>query len=123
VLETWAGFDEDMDHGVGVAEAIEALRADLQQVIEIGRGEPLRFKLSPIEITLQVEVTKDANGKVGWKVLEVGGALGSARTQTVKVTLEPGWLQADGTYLDRGQFTVASQSPTRSSFGPIDPSS
>jgi Trypsin-co-occurring domain 2 len=110
-----------MDHGVGVAEAIEALRTDLQKVIEVGRDQPLRFKLSPIEVTLQVEVTKDANGKVGWKVLEVGGGLGSTRTQTVKLTLEPGWLQADGTYLDRGQFTVASVSAEHSSFGPIDP--
>lgn len=110
-----------MDYGVGVAEAIEALRADLQQVIDAGRGAPLRFTLSPIELTLQVAVTKDANGKVGWKILEVGGTIESARTQTVKFTLDPGWLQADGTYLDRGQFTVATRSQSPSSFGPIDP--
>jgi Trypsin-co-occurring domain 2 len=113
-----------MASGVGLAEAIQSLRRELQEAVETGRGEALRFRLSPIELTLQVAVTKDANGKVsGWWIVEVGGSVESAHTQTLKVTLEPGWLQPDGSYLDTGQWTVASESPEGgepSTFGPED---
>lgn len=111
-----------MAEGVGLAEAIRLLRQELQEAVEFGRAERLRFKLSPIELTLQVAVTKDANGKVGWRIIELGGSVESERTQTLKLTLEPGWLQPDGSYLETGQWTVASQSSRQesSSFGPED---
>ena len=36
-------------------------------------------------------MTKDANGNVGWKILEVGGKVSSERTQKVSLTLTPQW--------------------------------
>jgi hypothetical protein len=53
----------------------------------------VRFKPSPVELTLQVAVTWEGKGIAGvrWWLIELGGEVSrqSAVTQTVKVTLEP----------------------------------
>ncbi|MFI9503824.1 trypco2 family protein [Nocardia sp. NPDC052566] len=95
-----------MSHSIGLADAIEALRAELQGAIERGRNEQLRFTLSPIELTLEVEVHKDVEGKIGWHVVEIGAGADKSRTQTLTLTLEPGWL-VDGQYLPSSQWTIA----------------
>jgi hypothetical protein len=96
------------EHGVGLAAAIESLRQELLDAVDAGRDQPMRFQLSPIELTLQVALTKEANGKVGWRILELGGSLESVATQTIKLTLEPGWL-VNGQYLNKSQFTISSE--------------
>jgi hypothetical protein len=106
-----------MIEGVGLADAIRALRSDLQAAITAGRDEPLRFLLSPIELTLQHVVTKSAEGKLGWRVLEIGGTAESARTQTVKLTLEPGWLATDGSFRTGRDWTIASDDIDDSRIG------
>src|SRR5262245_42959582 len=81
---------------VGVAAAIEPLRAALTDAIDQGRGERMRFQVEPIELTLQAVVTKDAEGKIGWGALGVGGSYESARTQTLTLKLRPVWKTDDG---------------------------
>jgi len=81
---------------VGLADAIEALRDELTDAMVRGENEPMRFALEPIELTVQAVITKDVNGKIGWKVLEVGGSYEAARTQTVTLRLSPLWETADG---------------------------
>lgn len=103
---------------VGLADAIEAFRAELQQAVEVGRNEPLRFKFSPIELTLQVEVTDEGRGKIGRKIIELGRSIEAVHTQILKLTLEPGWLQPNGTYLPATQSTIAAQGDTKSTVGP-----
>jgi hypothetical protein len=70
---------------VGVADAIASLREELQRAMETGANDQLRFRLSPIELTLQVIVTKQGNGKVGWHILDVGGSAEREATQTLAV--------------------------------------
>lgn len=94
------------DKGLGLAAALEALRAELSEAKLAGEEHPLRFALEPIALTLQVEVTNEGNGKIGWKVLEFGGRRASASTHTLELNLTPLWQQPDGT-LTR-DFTISS---------------
>lgn len=103
------------DAGVGLAKAIWALRAELLEAINTGAGEWMRFSLNPIELTLQAMVTKDVDGKIGWKILEAGGRYESAVTQTVKLSLTPVWCRPDGT--STTNFTIAGDQPDGLTFG------
>jgi hypothetical protein len=46
---------------------------------------------------VQATVTRKGNGKLGWKILEVGGGVESASTQTLVLKLTPAWKMQDGT--------------------------
>ena len=100
----------------GLAEAIEALRAELTTAMMVGAGQSMRFSLDPIELTLQVVVTKDVNGKIGWKILEFGGHREAVSTQTLTLKLTPLWPRTDGTLTK--DFTIASTGPADQHFGP-----
>ena len=101
---------------VGLADAIEALRGELTEAIGRGKGHPMRFTLEPIELTVQAVVTKDASGKIGWKVLEVGGAYEKARTQTVTLRLTPLWRRSDGALT--ADFAIAAVAEEGDTAGP-----
>lgn len=94
---------------VGLAEAIEALREELTRAVNVGWNHPIRFALEPIELTMEVAVTKDGNGKIGWQVLEFGGSYESAHTQTLTLQLTPMWRLPDGTVTT--DFTIAGDTP------------
>jgi len=101
---------------VGLAEAVESLRAELMKAVEAGKDKPMQFSVEPIELTAQVAVTKGADGKIGWHLLGVGGSYGSASTQTLKLKLAPVWKRPDGTF--ERDFTIASAGPAGDTFGP-----
>lgn len=101
---------------VGVAEALAALRAELTTAMDEGVGKRIQFRPDPIELTMQVAVTKDANGKIGWKILEVGGSYQAATTQTLRLTLTPLWRQVDGRL--EADYTIASVGEIRDTIGP-----
>jgi hypothetical protein len=90
---------------VGLADAIEALRGELSEAIRRGSQQGMQFQLDPIELTIQVAVTKEANGKIGWTVLGLGGSYEAASTQTLKLRLTAVWKSADGTLVK--DFTIA----------------
>ena len=48
------------------------MRAELMKAVEAGKGQPMQFLVEPIELTAQVAVTKDASGRIGWKLLGIG---------------------------------------------------
>ncbi len=101
---------------IDLAESVEALRAELLKAVEKGNGQRMHFQLAPIELTLQLVVTKDVEGKIGWKVLEASGSYESAKTQLLKVTLTPVWTHADGTHTTN--FAIADQTKSGQHFGP-----
>lgn len=103
---------------VGLADAIEALRDELTEAIIRGEGKSMQFALEPIELTLQTVVTKDANGRIGWSVLGVGGKYETARTQTVALKLSPWWRKQDGTLTS--DFVIASTGEVGDTIGPHD---
>ncbi len=101
---------------VGLAEAVESLRAELMKAVEAGQGQPMQFSVEPIELTAQVVVTKGADGKIGWDLLGVGGSYESASTQTLTLKLAPVWKKPDGT-LEK-DFTIASAGSPDDVIGP-----
>jgi hypothetical protein len=78
---------------VPLSAAIAALRDELTRAWWDGQHQTVRFKPSPVDLTLQVAVTWEGKGKGGvrWWLIELGAEVSrqSAVTQTVKVTLEP----------------------------------
>jgi Trypsin-co-occurring domain 2 len=92
------------------------LREELVEAVDVGEDANLRFRLAPIELTLQVAVTREAEGKIGWKVLGLGGSYESATTQVIKLKLEPTWRDVDGSYTT--DFVVSDQAQQPASFGP-----
>lgn len=88
---------------VPLSAAIGALRDELTRAWWDGRDRTVRFKPSPVELTLQVAVTssRKASGGVTWWLLELGGEYSrqGAVTQTIKVTLEPQMLDEHGQVL------------------------
>jgi hypothetical protein len=67
---------------MGLADAVQALREEIQDAMRSGASESVRFDLAPIELTLQAVVTKGADGKIGWKILEFGAKYESAVSPT-----------------------------------------
>jgi Trypsin-co-occurring domain 2 len=78
---------------IALADSINALRAELSTAWTRSQNQTLRFRPSPVELTLQAAVTSDAQAEFGvrWWLIELGGELSrqSAVTQTVKLTLDP----------------------------------
>ena len=76
------------------------------------------MSVEPVELTAQVAIIREADGKVGWNLLGVGSSWESANTQTLKLELKlaPVWKKPDGT-LDR-DFTIASAGPAGDVIGP-----
>lgn len=75
--------------GIGLSQAIETLRLELSEAQASGRDGEVRFGLETVDLELSVAVTKDANGKIGWKIVEAGGSVGTERTQTIRLSLKP----------------------------------
>jgi hypothetical protein len=101
---------------VGLAEAVAALRQELLIAIDEGADAGMRFRVEPIELSLQVAVTKEGSGKIGWQVLGLGGSYSSATTQTLTLRLTPLWRSDDGSYTT--DFAIAGQTAQEPHFGP-----
>lgn len=102
--------------GIGLAEAIEALRVELSGAMLFGHGQGMQFELEPVELTLQVAVSDVGNGKVAWKVLELGASRASTSTQTMRLILTPVWKRQDGTLVR--DFTIAASDASQPQIGP-----
>jgi hypothetical protein len=104
------------DAAVGLADAIAALRKELLAAVAEGKDAAMRFRLAPVELSMQVAVTKDAEGKIGWHVLGLGGSYSSAVTQTLTLRLEPVWKQDGDSYTS--DFVIADQRAESPRIGP-----
>lgn len=99
-----------------LTDAIQSLRAELTAVADAaGNDETFMFALGPIELTLEVSVTKSADGRIGWSVLGVGGSRGATSLQTIKLQLIPSRRTQDGTYSTK--FEISSVMDDEPSFG------
>ena len=83
-----------MDSELGLAEAIDAVRAELRTAQDAGRGGDVRFSVGSVEVDLVVEIVKKAGGEASVKVLSVlslggKGEISKGHTTTVKVVLTP----------------------------------
>ena len=78
---------------IELGEVISELRRELQQAMEAGEGQPLRFELGPVELEATVAVDRGGGGgvKVRFWVIELGGDAKAAQssTQRIKLVLQP----------------------------------
>jgi hypothetical protein len=78
---------------IELGEVITELRRELQQAMDVGKGQSLRFELGPVELEATVAVEKGGGGgvKVRFWVLELGGdaKVTQSSTQRIKLALQP----------------------------------
>jgi hypothetical protein len=78
---------------LGLEEMIRALRSELWLAAEEGGSDQLRFDVGPIDLDLQVAVTKGGKGELGVKfwvfTASGGGSYESAHTQRLHLQLTP----------------------------------
>jgi Trypsin-co-occurring domain 2 len=85
----------DRAAGVGLDEALAALRFDLAAAQTEAAGSNLQFPVESVTVELTVAVTKSVDGKAGFRVPVLGAELGAsggreaASTQKLTVTLGP----------------------------------
>ena len=83
---------------ITLSEAIQNLRGELLVAMQAAPGEALQFRLGPIEMELEVEVTRELSAKGGlkWWLIEAGAEAkrASSATHKIKLVLEP--IGADG---------------------------
>ncbi len=84
--------DIDRD-GIGLAEAIEVIRAELQQAATAGAQQPIAFRPTAVELSLEVAFERTAGADAGVRVWVVSlggkGEVRTAHTQRITVQLEP----------------------------------
>lgn len=96
---------------VGLAEALAALREDLETAWANGRpadgGPGVRFRIDPIELTIQIGATHSAKSTAGvkWHILALGGDRSRERasTQTLTMRLTPTLVDEKDTPLPENQ--------------------
>jgi hypothetical protein len=100
-----------LDSSVGLSDAIGALRRELTDAWWDGQHERVRFKVEPVELTVQVGVTKTGTGEAGvkWHILTIGGSKSkeTSATQTLRLRLAPVFYDGDGKRLRREDQLVS----------------
>lgn len=78
---------------MGLADAIEAIRAELIAAQAAGVGSPIRFAAEPIEVELGVEIRTggkaDAGLRIGVVSIGASGERSSTSSHRLKVRLAP----------------------------------
>jgi Trypsin-co-occurring domain 2 len=87
--------------GIGLADALEGLRAELASAQAKAAGTDIQFPIETLTVELKVGVTRSAEGKAGFRVpfvgAELGGSAGYDRETLQTVTLVMGApLDRDG---------------------------
>jgi hypothetical protein len=66
----------EQPEGIGLADALEALRAELASAQAAAAGTDVQFPIESLTVELKVGVTKKADGRAGFRVPFVGAELG-----------------------------------------------
>ncbi len=79
--------------GIGLRDAVAAIRAELAAAMADGAGQDLKFDVGPIQLDLAIDVTGQAGGDLGVKVwvFSLSGNASAAVTHShrISVTLQP----------------------------------
>lgn len=94
---------------VGLADAVQALRAELTTAMAEGPAESLRFELGPVEMEFLLEVHPERGSKAGLRLGVVSGSVSPGSTHRVTLSLTPkgdpgGPRRADTPPRDIGEF-------------------
>lgn len=100
---------------VELSAAIEALRSTLARAFWDGENSRIRFRLEPIELTVQVGVARSGKGSAGirWHVLSLGGerSVQASATQTLTLRLTPVLFDEVGKPLPDGDQLIDDPEP------------
>ncbi|MEU5164477.1 trypco2 family protein [Streptomyces sp. NPDC020875] len=87
------GPGSGIDAGIDLADAVDAVRAQLVTAAARANGSPVRFEVDGIELEFTVELRRDTTGggRVRAWVVDAGAerTTGTGRTHRVAVTLTP----------------------------------
>jgi Trypsin-co-occurring domain 2 len=76
-----------------LGETVSAIRAQLQQALEEGKDEPLRFRTGPVQLEFSIEVRKEGEAKAKILVLpwsaEVRAGASAGQVHRIRLTLQP----------------------------------
>jgi Trypsin-co-occurring domain 2 len=96
---------------VELSDAIAALRRDLTEAWWDGRNQRVRFKVEPVELTVQVGVTRTGKGSAGvkWHILALGGERSreATTTQILRLRLAPVLYDDKGERLSRDEQLIS----------------
>jgi hypothetical protein len=102
--------DEGQVDWVDLADAIEALRSALMSVWNAAPKNGVRFRVEPVELTVQAGVIKTGKGVAGvrWHLLSLGGERTKQTTalQTLRLRLSPVFLDANGNLLEGAEELI-----------------
>jgi hypothetical protein len=105
--------EAEPDGWVDLSDSIAALRKDLTEAWWDGRHQRVRFKVEPVELTVQVGVTRTGKGQAGvkWHVLAIGGEKSheTAVTQTLRLRLAPVFYAENGERLNDDEQLVSDE--------------
>ena len=84
--------------GLELASVLRQLRVELNEAMDDGEGERLRFELGPVDLSLTVTVGREATGgaKIRFWVIEAGADAKVSReaVQEIKLVLNPRDMKA-----------------------------
>jgi len=84
---------------IGLADAVAALRRELETAMAASAGEQVQFRLGTVEMEFTVEVTTEGKGGAGVRFLifsaDAGGSRARATAHRVKLQLQPWGPQGD----------------------------
>jgi len=96
---------------VDLADAITALRESLVRAMWDGKNSRVRFRIEPVDLTVQVGVTRTGKGSAGvkWHVLTIGGERSreSEVTQTLRLQLAPVLYDDRGNELPQSEQLIS----------------
>jgi hypothetical protein len=111
VGEAGLAAEQSGDGWVALPDAIESLRSALAAAWWDGKQRRVRFKVEPVELTMQVGLTQTGKGAAGihWHVLALGTERSreTASTQTLKLRLTPVLFDAYGNALDDAEQFIS----------------
>jgi len=88
--------------GIGLADVIRALRAELDESRADAQGKDVRFQVGPVDLEFQVAITStdEVGGGVKFWVLDASGKSTdvTSTTHTIKIQLTPSDAQGDQVY-------------------------
>lgn len=86
-------LSQHLNRNIPLSEMIATLRQELSVAMENDPDSPLRFELESVdlELTVRLDRSQEANGKVGFWVVEGGGKASSATSDlhVFKLKLKP----------------------------------
>jgi Trypsin-co-occurring domain 2 len=105
--------DDAPDGWVDLSVAIAALRRDLAAAWWDGENKRIRFKVEPVELTVEAGVTKKGTGQAGvkWHILTLGGERSreNSTTQKLNLKLTPVFYDSQGRRLPDGDQLISGQ--------------